>query len=433
MAREIDAGFELTPIQIEVLSKSTAKINIAHGSTRSSKSICYLFGFFFSVKTIDKLQNEIYVISGHSLETIRNNCVGPLEMMFPSQVKYFPGKRMLSIGNKDVVLIGAHDERAYAKIKGSTIAVGYIDEATEIPVSYLDMFLSRLSRPYSTCYMTTNPAGPTHYIKQKIDMSDGKQISSHQLLLNDNPHLSQDYKDFLANQFTGVFYKRYILGEWVQAEGAIFDMFDDNLHVVEEAPYEPTFYFAGIDYGTTNPFAMVIIGYNASYKPHLWVEKEYYYDSRKHGRQKTDAEYAEEIAYFCDPYPIRSIYIDPSAASFKAELRKCVQIPVIDAKNDVIDRIRVISRHLADGNLVICKDCTNLISEIHSYVWDPKASERGEDKPLKKFDHAVDAMTYGIYSQFGTRATSIKKRESLMDARLNPQNYLGWGHQFRGV
>ena len=166
-------------------------------------------------------------------------------------------------------------------------------------------------------------------------------------------------------------------------------------------PKDPAnYYIVGCDYGTTNPCVFTLIGYNAGTYPNMWLEKEYYYDSKKELRQKSDYEYALDMIEFIRGYNVKRIYIDPSAASFKQELRRNSIFNVTDAINDVIPGIRFQSQLLSNGTYKICSNCTETIKEYSNYLWDSKASEKGIDKPIKQWDHSADSQRYALYTHF---------------------------------
>jgi hypothetical protein len=183
------------------------------------------------------------------------------------------------------------------------------------------------------------------------------------------------------------------------AEGAIYDFFDKDLHVVRRPPKAAEYWISAVDYGTINAFCCLLIGVNSGKYDQQgrrwWVEKEYYWDSAKQGRQKTNGEYANDVVEFLEPYGCHRVYIDPSAAAFKEELRRRNLHP-IDSDNDVDRGVQIVGSEIQAGNLVICESCPNLIREIQGYVWDSKAAKKGWDEPLKVNDHAVDALRYGI-------------------------------------
>jgi len=174
-------------------------------------------------------------------------------------------------------------------------------------------------------------------------------------------------------------------------------MFDTEKHIVE-APKnlaEYTQFWTGIDYGTVNPFVILLLGKHKNGK--TYVLKEYYYDSKKTGKQKTDPEYTQDLKDFIKDYPVKAIYVDPSAKSFIVQCQR-ERLLVYEAKNEVLEGIRFVSTLFSNEKLYIDKSCINLQKELASYVWDEKAQKRGEDKPLKQNDHAPDALRYALFT-----------------------------------
>lgn len=197
-------------------------------------------------------------------------------------------------------------------------------------------------------------------------------------------------------EYTGLWYKRFILGLWVLAEGAVYDMFDEDKHV-REAPDLNHYVdlYVSCDYGTTNPCVFLLWGVSPDCKRYLI--KEYYFDSREAGYQKTDSEYVADFEHFLGDVDINAMIVDPSAASFIAALKKEGHY-VQEANNEVLPGIMETSTELSEGKIVIDPSCVNTIKEFSGYVWDKKASERGEDKPLKTSDHAMDCIRYFVHT-----------------------------------
>ena len=296
------------------------------------------------------------------------------------------------------------------------------------------MIDTRLSNPHSMGFASMNPSFPSHKLKQWIDKSDEGDPNYYSLhfTLEDNPYLDNSYKNRIKNSLSGVFFKRNYLGLWVLAEGAIFDCFDKSIHVVKKPPRCADYWIAGIDFGTSNTFACLVLGVstgnNTQQGKCLWVEKEYYWDSKKQGRQKTNSQYADDVQELLEPYAIKGIYMDPSAASFRTELSKR-GMHVVQADNDVLNGIQTMVSEMGKGNLFICSACKNLIREIEQYVWDEKKSKQGEDEPVKKADHAVDALRYAIqthkvsiYEPYKDMEANRKWHESKFNPPNIPQN-----------
>lgn len=386
-----------SPKQIHSYSDATAPFNVWVGAISSGKTHISI------KKLIERLQNGPQgdvLITGVSRTTIQHNV---LSLLYPALGFPLPSpKRMQDkLFGKDVYFKGVHDSGALQDIQGCTLALAYCDEVVNMPLPVWNMLVGRLRVPGAQLFATCNPEGPSHWFKKEIlDQAEEKEVKYWTFLMEDNPTLTEEYKNRMKKMYTGMWYKRYILGEWAVAHGLIYDSFDnDNLY---EHPFDnPNYYVVGIDYGTSNATAAVLVAVTPTRWPQIRVEAEYYYDSVKQGRQKTDDELARDIKDFIGYRNIRAIYVDPSAASLKLELRRR-DLPVVDAKNDVLPGIKVTSKFFAGKNLVIQKGCKTLIEVIQSYSWDPKAADRGEDRPLKKFEHLADALRYAIYTAFPT-------------------------------
>ena len=387
--------------QLQFMIHSTKHWNLAHGSVRSGKTVCTLSRFMEA--SAECPDSQIFMI-GHTSETIYQNAVrllleSPQLAMWRPYCTWFSGKRQLKFMDKTIQTLGAKDEGAIGQIQGKTMSLVYCDEMTLYPESITDMIDTRLSNPWSMGFASMNPAHPTHKLKQWIDKAENGDPNYYSLhfTLDHNPYVSEEYKQRIRNSLSGLFYKRNYLGLWCLAEGAIFDFFDTKVHVLERPPCAAEYWIAGIDYGTVNPFCCLVIGvstgkYTQTGK-RMWVEKEYYYDPKVKGRQQVNSEFARDVQEFLEPYAIQGIYIDPSAAAMKLELAR-KGLHTIDANNDVLYGIDLMTSEMKDGNLYVLKECKNTIREIESYVWDNKKAERGEDEPIKKADHSIDALRY---------------------------------------
>lgn len=393
----------LSERQLEFIDNSNARWNLAHGAVRTGKTICCLFRFMQAVN--DCPDSKIWMI-GHSSETIFHNAVrlileDPSLSIYRPFCTWYAGKRQLKYKDKTISTLGAKDEGAIGSFQGKTFSLCYCDEITLYPESIIDMIDTRLSQPHSMGFASMNPSYPSHKVKQWIDKGDAGDPNYYSLhfTLDDNPYVDESYKKRIRDSLSGLFYKRNYLGLWCLAEGAIFDFFDRKLHIVNRPPAAAEYWIAGIDYGVSNAFSCVLIGINTGQAnqvgKRLWVEKEYYWDCKKTGRQKVNSEFATDIQEFLEPYAVRVVYIDPSALAMKLELQR-KGMHVVEANNDVLNGIEMMTSQMAKGNLYVCKECINLIREIEGYVWNDKKSMQGEDEPVKKADHAVDALRYCI-------------------------------------
>ena len=385
----------LSQKQIVSFNEANKRFNIWVGAVRSGKTFASI------LKLIDLLKygpaGNVMII-GVNRDTIQRNVLLQLYKFLgfsPPSTKTTETK----LYGRNIYFVGAHDESAVRRIQGSTLAIAYVDEATCIPQPFWRMLLSRLSLEGSQLLATANPEGPAHWLKKEfIDRAADLDLVHWHFTLDDNPSLPDKYKESLRKEYTGMWYKRYILGEWAVAQGLIYDGYDnDNLYDKEFPP--ANYYIVGIDYGTSNATAAVLCAISPKTWPQIRVEDEYYYDSVVKGKQKSDAELADDIREFVQYKNVSAIYIDPSAASLKVELRNR-NLPVLDAINDVVQGIKSMSKVVSQKNLVIHKKCKTLIECIQTYAWDPKAADQGEDKPLKKREHILDACRYAVHTAF---------------------------------
>jgi PBSX family phage terminase large subunit len=351
----------LSTKQIQSFQDSDARINIFEGSVRAGKS------FIALIRWIEFCRNGPpgpLIICGRTDKTIKRNIINPLQDLVGPSVKYQSGKGEVTMFGRTMYVVGANDDRAEAKIRGSEFAGALIDELTLIPENFVKMLLSRLSIPKASLFASTNPDSPFHWVKTDfIDREKELNCKVFSFVIDDNPSLEEAYKNDLKKEYKGLWFKRFIEGKWVMAEGAVYDFFDEETHVIQHPPSEATYYIVGVDYGTTNPCVFVLIGYNAGSYPNMWLEKEYYYDSKKTQRQKSDYEYAIDMIEFIRGFHVETIYIDPSAASFKQELKRNGIYNVKDAKNDVVPGIRFQGQLMTNGTYKICANCTETIKE----------------------------------------------------------------------
>jgi len=386
----------LSEKQKESYRESTKRLNFWEGAVRSGKTFISIVRF---MKALKQGPPGHAMIIGVSRDSIQRNIISELCALVGAPVPT-PKTTQLNLFGRIIFLVGANDERAQRRIQGSTLAMAYVDELTLIPHGFFRMLLSRLSVAGAQLFGTTNPDSPFHWLKTDYLSKDNLDMSVFKFKLDDNPSLTKDYIDNLKREYSGLWYKRYIDGDWVLAEGTVYDFFNEETDVLSIPPGPAEYYIIGIDYGTANPTAFTLFGYSRKLYPNVWLEREYYYDSRANYRQKTDTETVEDLIKFIGEKNVRLIIVDPSAASFKAEMHRQGISGVVDADNDVINGIRYVSTLINNGTFKVCRCCENTIREFQTYRWDEKAGLKGEDKPIKEFDHCFIAGT-SITTEFG--------------------------------
>lgn len=377
---------------------------VCDGSIRAGKTVAMIDSF--TTWSLATFQDESFILAGKSMGALKRNVLKPLFSILAAKGiphHYNRSEHFIEIGSNTYYCFGANNEASQDVMQGLTAAGALGDEAALFPQSFVEQMIARCSVEGSKVWLNCNPEGPHHWIKTDlIDQAHEKRILHLHFTLDDNPALSPKVKERYKRLFSGLWYKRMILGLWVLAEGTIYDLFDESTMVIPQPPGPAAYYLVGVDYGTGNPtvFGLFGVAANRTARPRVWLEREWYHDSRKAGRQMTDSEYAEAMRQWLGSITPRTVFVDPSAASFKLELRRA-GLPVRDADNSVIDGIRTQARMLQTGEYKICACCQHTIEEYGAYVWDPKAQARGEDKPLKENDHCADMQRYCLHTAFG--------------------------------
>lgn len=279
-----------------------------------------------------------------------------------------------------------------------------------MPQSFVNQALARCSVKGSKYWFNCNPEGPNHWFKVEwIDKAKEKNILHLHFTMDDNPSLDAETKERYSKMFVGVFFQRFILGLWVLADGIIYPNFDIKKHTIKEKdlPEKFDYYYVTSDYGITNPQVFLLCGIKyINSKPHLYILKEYYNKGKKNQRGqeekivKTDELFLKDYLEMVEGLDIRRTIIDPSATSL-INLFKQNNIKVKEADNAVIDGINVVLNWLDEERIhIIAEKCPELLKEFAAYIWDAKAQERGEDKPVKQYDHALDALRYLLQTLF---------------------------------
>lgn len=372
---------------------------VCDGAIRSGKTAFMILSFVDDA--MRRYNNQRFGICGKTVDSTVKNIIMPyLGLSYAKQKYNVKWKRadkimVVSDGRRENVfeIFGGKDEASFMLIQGRTLAGVLFDEVALQPKSFVEQACARCSVDGSKLWFNCNPASPEHWFYKEwiCNLKKHNALRLH-FQLEDNPSLSQRIIDRYKSMYTGVFYNRYIRGEWCVAEGLVYGFGEEN--ITDEIPKNGE-YFVSVDYGTLNPFSAglwCVLGDKAV------RIKEFYYNGREKGTQKTDEEYADEIDELTKGLYIKRIIVDPSAASFKATLRKR-GYSVQDANNDVIDGIRNVSTFLKCGNIKIHRSCADCIAEFGLYRWDEKATK---DAVVKENDHCLTGDTV-VNTIFGGR------------------------------
>lgn len=392
-----------SPKALDFLENSTARLNILHGSVRSSKTInC-------TVRWLEYLvagpPGDLAML-GKTTATLQRNVLNDLfDIVGPKNYKWINRQQgELRIFNRRIYCFGANNEDAESKIRGATFAGALCDEVNLYPQSVFNQLMARMSVKGAQCFCNCNPDSPYHWFYTDYITNDeivDKKIWH--FMMEDNLSLDPGYVETLKQMYTGVWYDRMILGLWVSAEGRIYDTFDPKVHMIDTDKFikmsgtsaRSIRWYVGCDYGTSTVMSW---GLYAKLPSGVVLKtREYYYDAQKRKTQKTDHEFAADFVSWLDGVVPYAVFVDPSAASWKTELMRRGYV-VLNANNDVLNGIRYVASRLNTSKYFIDKDCVNTEKEYSSYVWDPKAQIHGLDKPVKVHDHTCDTDRYVLYT-----------------------------------
>ena len=374
---------------------------VCDGAVRSGKTLAMGLSFFLWASLC--FQGQRFGICGKTIASLRRNVLAEVlprlgEMGATWQEKRSENLLILKfLGHENQFYIfGGRDESSASLIQGITFAGILLDEVALMPRSFVEQACARCSIAGSRLWFNCNPAGPEHWFyKNWILGAENRNCLRLHFTMEDNPSLTPAIRRRYQKLYTGVFYRRFILGQWVQAEGRVYDFFTPDM--VAAAPPEPLEeYYISCDYGTVNPTSMGLWGKKDGVFYRL---SEFYFNSRQEQRQMTDEEYADALKNLAGERKITAVIVDPSAASFIEVLRRRGWV-VRKAKNDVLGGIRLTADALKSKSIVICHGCDACLREMDAYVWDLQSGTK--ERVKKENDHAMDDMRYFVSTVLGT-------------------------------
>ena len=388
--------------QEEFFHNANKRWNIKTGATRSGKTFMDLYLIPKRIRAVAGLPGRIFIL-GNTKGTLQRNIIEPLQEIWGDKlVSSIRSDNRAMMFGEEVYCLGASKITAVDLFRGASVKYCYGDEVVTWHEQAFNMMKSRLDRSYSKCDLTCNPEGKLHWFKQFIDSDADMYVQKYQI--DDNPFNDAEFVANLKKEYAGtVYYDRYILGEWVNAEGIVYSMFDESIHVTTEEMDMLPVYYVSCDYGTQN--ATVFLLWHKAADGRWICEREYYYSGRTEIRQKTDEQYCDDLETFLAGTKIQGMIVDPSAASFIAALRKR-GITVIHANNSVLDGIRFTATQLNKKRILFRPCCKNTILEFNLYSWKP---DTAVDEVIKENDHAMDALRYFCYTHLATSKVGTTK------------------------
>ena len=381
---------------------------ICDGAVRSGKTVAMADGFF--LWSMARFQNGCFGICGKTIGALRRNIIGNLSEWLGSGFTIWESRseNKLVIGDgcgrkNTYYLFGGQDESACKAIQGVTLAGVLLDEAAIMPRSFVEQACARCSVPGSKLWFSCNPEGPEHWFyKEWILKAREKNLLHLHFTMQDNPGLAESIRRRYEALYTGVFYRRFILGQWCQAEGLVYD-FQKDVHIAKSLP-EGGRYYISVDYGTCNPFAAGLWCVTSRRAVRV---REFYHNGREAGKMLTDEDYCDALERLAGDKKIETVIVDPSAASFITALRRRGRFSVRKARNAVLPGIGLVSRLLKRGVLQFAPGCKDCIREFSLYRWAPEG-----DGVIKENDHTMDDIRYFC-------ATVLHRNRDLTGGEMN--------------
>ncbi len=368
---------------------------ICDGAIRSGKTLSLTVGFvMWSMTAFD---GQVFAMCGKTIESLRRNVTNLMPQWLGGafEITEKRTEHCLRIRRGEVentyYLFGGRDESSFAHIQGITLAGALLDEVALMPRSFVEQTIARCSVAGSRLFFSCNPDTPGHWFYQEwIQKAQERNALYLHFTLSDNLALDEKVRERYERMYTGTFYRRYVLGEWVAAQGLVYPFAPEEI-LGEEDLKEPLSWYISVDYGTRNPCSMGLWAVEERSGRALRV-RESYYDSRKTGRQKTDGEYYQDLCALAGDLPVSAVVVDPSALSFITLIRQEGRFSVRKASNDVLGGIRTVGAFLKSGRVKIHPRCENTLRELERYRW----AEEDRDRPVKEQDHAMDDMRYFV-------------------------------------
>ena len=384
----------ISPKQKKILAFPYSKYDaiICDGAVRSGKTSLMMWAFVSWA--MENFSGQSFGICGKTVDSCTKNIIVPFTVMALAKEKYTlrwrSSHKILEVRRGAVTnyfeVFGGKDESSYTLIQGRTLAGVLLDEVVLMPRSFVEQALTRCSVDGAKLWFSCNPDNPMHWFYTDwIKRARERNALYLHFEMTDNPGLSQKTLERYQTMFSGVFYDRYVRGKWCVAEGLVYEFGEEQ--ITDDIPQGGEYYIS-VDYGTLNPFSAGLWCIDGGKAVRI---AEYYYSGRDSKVQKTDEDYCDAIIELAGDKPVRHVIVDPSAASFITALRRRGNFSVREAKNDVLDGIRLTYRMLKNGQIKIHKNCKDAIREFGLYRWDDKSTT---DKPIKENDHAMDDIRY---------------------------------------
>lgn len=383
---------------------------IADGAIRSGKTVAMICGFFRW--SLESFQGETFILAGKTVGALKRNVIGPaLEILrawgLPYTYVSSGDEARLEIGDNTYYLYDAHNERSQDRLQGLTAAGALADEVALFPQSFVEQMLGRCSVEGAKIWLNCNPESPAHYVKTElIDKAAEKRIYYLHFRMSDNLTLSPQKREFYERMFTGVFYRRFVLGEWALTDGLVYPQFaDDPGKYTLDDPPAIQYAVIGVDFGGTgSAHAFTLTGFTPGMQS-VVVLDEYYHNNKRDGvlsPEELAVAFVDFVRRAKNKYRVYEAYCDSAEQTLIqglriAATRSGLGIDVRNAiKGPINDRIMFYNSLIAQGRFLVCSQCKVTIQAMCQAVYDSK--DPTKDKRLDDGSTNIDSLDSMEYS-----------------------------------
>lgn len=372
------------------LRSAEADFVIADGAIRSGKTIACIIGFL--TWSQEMFSGESFILAGKTVGALKKNVIRPMLQIMEAwgwQYEYIRSgtDARIEIGQNTYYLYGANTEAAQDALQGLTAAGAYLDEAALFPQSFIDQAIGRCSVLGSKVWINCNPEGPHHYIREEFllpEKQKEKKVYHLHFMMKDNLSLSPSVirRYERAWPHGSVFYKRFILGLWVAADGLIYQEFADHVKdylITEKWLKDNQIIYAviGVDFGgTKSAHSFTLTGFTKAYKQVIVLDE--YYCKKRIGPDQLQKDFVDFVKRAQKKYKVYEAYCDSAEQTLIAGLEMaCMQAHVgIDIRNaikgPINDRIAFYNSLIAQHRWKVMEHCTHIIEAFEQAVYDDK-------------------------------------------------------------
>lgn len=386
---------------------------IADGAVRSGKTlICSVAFVMWAMDNFDKTN---FAICGKTVGSAIKNIVVPLlnindfKRYYILDFKRSYNCLTIKFGKKInyFYIYGGTDERSQDLIQGITLGGFLLDEAALMPQSFVNQAIARtLSIENAKRFYNCNPESPDHFIYTDFILkAEEKNIKRIHFFMEDNPSLSQAQIDKAKNMYSGVFHQRFILGQWVRAEGLVYPKFANN---TDDYLLEDDFNYnniitanIGVDFGGNgSATTFVCTGFTKRFESVIVLEAE------RHPEELSPDELEQlyiDFAVRCTDTYGRTMptYCDSAEQILIRGLRNmvrrnCAKTNILNArKMPILERIKLVNKLISLGRFKVNKRCITVIKALQTAVWNSKVTDERLDDMSTDID-SIDALEYSI-------------------------------------